>query len=304
MCSLCRAHKPQKSDPRPWIIHHILPHGISKSSHYLVVCRHNVCHCSCTRSRCYPAPAGQDFLLIFVGGLWAIVGAIIFPARKTSKQQLTVIGDPIQEQLQPQLTWQDKFRPLTSNLTIHSHYLQYAIVLAITGAVGMLIIQWFELSQGPWVLITVVNILFPAYSVIYLTINRVVHRTIGTIIGAIIAIMIIDSVQNIWLLTLIFFIFAIAYISFIKMKNYAFVVIFMTPAILLFVEIAYPTTNPTAPPLERIQNIFIGCVLSLVASSIWIAFRRKKSNLPLGRKRGMKLVSILDGSEENAGNND
>jgi len=32
------------------------------------------------------------------------------------------------------------------------------------------------------------------------------------------------------------------------------------------------------------ENIFIGCVLSLVASSIWIAFRRKKSNLHLERK--------------------
>jgi len=61
-------------------------------------------------------------------------------------------------------------------------------------------------------------------------------------------------------------------------------IIFMTVALLLFTQIAYPTTNPTAAPLERIQNIFIGCILSLVASSIWIAFRRKKSNLPLEHK--------------------
>jgi hypothetical protein len=60
------------------------------------------------------ALAGQNFLLIFVGGLWAIVGGIIFwMVRKTSKQQRTVTADPIQEQLQPQLTWQEKFRPLT-----------------------------------------------------------------------------------------------------------------------------------------------------------------------------------------------
>ena len=31
--------------------------------------------------------AGQNFLLIFVGGLWGIVGGIIFLARKTPKQQ-------------------------------------------------------------------------------------------------------------------------------------------------------------------------------------------------------------------------
>ena len=90
------------------------------------------------------ALAGQIFLLIFVGGLWAIVGGIIFLRSKTSKQQRTGTANPIQEQLQPQLTWQDRFRPLTSNLSIHSHHLQYAIVFAITGVVGMLIIQWFN----------------------------------------------------------------------------------------------------------------------------------------------------------------
>ena len=105
------------------------------------------------------ALAGQNFLLIFVGGLWAIVGGIIFLARKTPKQQSTVTANPIQEQLQPQLTWQDKFRPLTSNLSIHSKHFQYAIVFAITVAVGMLIVQWFKLSEGDWVLISVLVVL-------------------------------------------------------------------------------------------------------------------------------------------------
>ena len=91
--------------------------------------------------------AGQDFLLFFAGGLWAIVCGMIFPARKTSKQQGPVTANPFQEQHQPKLTWQDKFRPLTSNLSIHSQHFQYAIVLAITSAVGMLITQWFELSE-------------------------------------------------------------------------------------------------------------------------------------------------------------
>ena len=222
-------------------------------------------------------------MLLFVGGLWAIVGGIIFPARKTSKQQRTVTADPFQEQHLPKLTWQDRFRPLTSNLSIHSHHLQYAILFAITGAVGMLIVQWFKLPEGDWVLITVVVILAAAFSDISLTFRKVAHRIIGTIIGAVIALIIIGNVHDIWLLSLLFFIFSVAFLSFVKIKNYAFFVIFMTVTILLFVEISFPTTGPTAP-LERIQNIFIGCVLSLVASSIWIAFRLKKSDLPLGRK--------------------
>ena len=233
------------------------------------------------------ALAGQNFLLIFVGGLWAIVGGIIFLARKTPKQQSTVTADPIKEPLQPQLTWQDRLRPLTSNLSVHSKHFQYAIFFAITGAVGMLIVQWFKLQEGDWVLISVIVIQSVIlYSEISLTLRKVVHRIIGTIIGGIIALIIIESVQNIWLLTILFIIFCIACASFGKMvrTNYAFFVIYMTVTLLLFDEISYPTTDPTAAPLERIQNIFIGCILSLVASSIWIAFRRKKSDLPLGRK--------------------
>jgi uncharacterized membrane protein YccC len=135
-------------------------------------------------------------------------------------------------------------------------------------------------------LITVVNVLAPSFALTLnkaLGIQRIVHRIIGTIIGSIIALIIIDSVHNIWLLSLIFFIFTFAFISFLRIKNYAFFVIFMTPMILLLVEIAFPSTDVNAP-LHRIENIFIGCVLSLVAFSIWIVFTRKKSNLPLGRK--------------------
>ena len=224
------------------------------------VCQHLVFVIAIAISGCYPTLAGQDFLLFFAGGLWAIVGGMIFPARKTSKQQGTVTADPFQEQHQPKLTWQDKFRPLTSNLSIHSQHFQYAIVFAITGAVGMLITQWFELSEGDWVLITVVVLLLPAYSEISFTFKKLVHRIIGTTIGAVIAMIIIDNVQNIWLLSLFFFFFASAFTSFMKIKNYAFVWIFMTIVILLLFDITDPTADPTAS-LERIQNTFIGCVL-------------------------------------------
>src|ERR1044072_1159459 len=138
----------------------------------------------------------------------------------------------------------------------------------------MLIIQLFTLSSGDWILMTEVAILAPAFSDTSLTLTKVVHRIIGTIIGAIIAMIIIGNVHDISLLGLLYFIFTSAYLSFINIKNYAFVVIFMTVMVLLFIEISYPTLDPNAP-LYRIQNIFIGCVLSLVASSIWIAFIRK-----------------------------
>ncbi len=160
----------------------------------------------------------------------------------------------------------------------------------------MLIVQWFKLPDGDWVLATVVAILAPAFTDIALTLKRgqeevyqegllkVVHRIIGTIIGAVTILIIIDNVHNIWLLSLILFVYLSAYLSFVKIKNYAFKTIFTAGMALLFLEIIHPAPDPTAVSLERIQNVFIGCLLSLGATSIWIAFSRKKSNLPLGRK--------------------
>src|ERR1044072_9274346 len=100
----------------------------------------------------------------------------------------------------------------------------------------MLIIQLFTLSSGDWILMTEVAILAPAFSDISLTLTKVVHRIIGTIVGAIIAMIIIGNIHDIWLLGLLYFSFTSAYLSFINIKNYAFVVTFMTVMVLLFIE--------------------------------------------------------------------
>ena len=106
------------------------------------------------------------------------------------------------------------------------------------------------------------------------------HRIIGTIIGAVIALIIIGNVHNIALLSIIYFVFISAYLSFVKIKNYAFRITFVTVVVLVFLEIISPAADPAAASSERIMKIFIGGVLALVASSIWIAFRRNKSDLP------------------------
>lgn len=48
-------------------------------------------------------------------------------------------------------------------------YFQYALAIAITSAVGLLIAQWFELQEPSWVLITLVVILMPVYTDISLS---------------------------------------------------------------------------------------------------------------------------------------
>jgi Fusaric acid resistance protein-like len=229
---------------------------------------------------------GQAFLLVLIGGLWAILVGIIFPAHKFLKPHTTPdqsVRQQNHQQSQAKSTRQDRFKLFRSNLSIHSHYFQFAMTLAITSAVGLLIAQWFELQEPEWILISIVVILMPAYTDISLTFSKVVHRIIGTLIGAIIAIIIISSIDNQWLLMLLLLLFSCAYVSLIKTRNYAFQVIFMTVVILLLFDIPNPSTDPMAS-FARLQNIIIGSLLSLLAAFIVWIVPKTKSNKALGKE--------------------
>lgn len=231
-----------------------------------------------------PALAVPSLLLILAGGLWAVVGGKIFPVRIGSMQQDDMKDNSVQEQrVKTKVTWRDRIKPLTDNLSIHSQNFQYALVVAITAAIGMIISLWFELDEGIWIVITINVILNRNYYEISTswTVWKVGHRIIGTIIGAVIALIIIDNIQDIWLISFLLFIFMTVYLIFIRIKNYAFTVIFLTTSILLFIDIVNQSTS-SLTPLERIANIFIGSILCLAASIIWRSSSLRKSS-PLPR---------------------
>lgn len=210
-----------------------------------------------------------------------------FPAHKFLKPHTTTDQSVQEHHTQQPLvksTRQDRFKLFTRNLSIHSQYFQFAMALAITSAVGLLIAQWFELQESEWVLISIVVILMPAYTDISLTFSKVVHRIIGTCIGAIIAIVITSSIDNQWLLTLLLLLFSCVYASLVRTRNYAFQVIFMTVVILLLVDIPNPNTDSMAS-FARFLNIIIGSLLSLLSAFIIWIVPKTKSNPTLGSTR-------------------
>lgn len=81
--------------------------------------------------------------------------------------------------------------------------------------------------------------------------GRGVHRIIGTIIGGIIAVLIIEGIENKALLTLLLLLFSGIYVYVAGTKNYAFRMIFITVMVL--------------------ESIIIGALLSfLTLFVIWI----------------------------------
>jgi len=222
---------------------------------------------------------GIGSLDVLIGGLWAILLTAIFPSRKFFKRQTTdqsVQEHHQQQQSRAKLTWQDKFKPFTSNLSIHSKNFQYALAFAITSVIGLLITQWFKLPEPGWVLATIFAILVP-FADVYLDFNRGVHRIIGTIIGGIIAVLIIESIEDKALLTLLLLLFSGIYVYVAGTKNYAFRMIFVTVMVLLLIDIPNPSRDLISS-LIRFESIIIGALLSILTLFVAWIIPKTRSN--------------------------
>jgi uncharacterized membrane protein YgaE (UPF0421/DUF939 family) len=224
---------------------------------------------------------GIGSLEVLIGGLWAILLTAIFPSRKFFKRQTTDQSvqehqQQQQQQSQAKLIKQDRFKPFTSNLSIHSKYFQYALAFAITSAIGLLITQWFNLPEPAWVLATIFAILMPLTD-IYVGIGRGVHRIIGTIIGGIIAILIIGSTENEVLLSLLLLLFSGIYVYVAGTKNYAFRMLFVTVMVLLAIDIPNPSSDLMSP-LIRFESIIIGALLSFLTLFVFWIIPKTRSN--------------------------
>jgi uncharacterized membrane protein YccC len=114
--------------------------------------------------------------------------------------------------------------------------------------------------------------------------GRGMHRIIGTIIGCIIAIVIIESIENKVLLSLLLLLSASIYAYVVRTKNYAFRTIFVVVSVLLAADIPNPSRD-LITPLIRFENIIIGVSLSFVTLFIIWIVPKIKSNQAL-RKVG------------------
>ena len=131
---------------------------------------------------------GERFLLVIVGGLWGILGSIIPTAHSISKPKPKAEYLHVQPP-HPKVTYREWLKPLSSNLSLRSESLRFALTFAATGAIGLLIAVDLGLQKQYWVLITICIIFLRAnISTIFSFISM---RIIGTIAGAAIASVII-----------------------------------------------------------------------------------------------------------------
>jgi uncharacterized membrane protein YccC len=161
---------------------------------------------------------------------------------------------------------------LPDNLTFRSDTFRHSLRLSIAVITGYLFSLFFPLGHSYWILLTIVVILKPAYS---LTKSRNIDRLLGTILGIAIGIPFIYFIQDKTVLLLVMIVLMTGTYVYIR-KNYFISVLLMTPYIIIFFHLLNPATFK-AVLMDRFIDTVIGSAIAFGASLfLFPAWEREK----------------------------
>jgi uncharacterized membrane protein (TIGR01666 family) len=146
------------------------------------------------------------------------------------------------------------------NLTFSSNTFRHSIRVAIVMAIGFLIAKLMNSSHSYWILLTILVISKPGFS---LTKQRNYERLIGTVVGAFIGMGLLIYVHDKHTLFFILLFCMIGAYSF-QRKNYVVSVLFMTPYILVLYD--FLGMGNLSIARERIYDTLIGSGIAVLGS--------------------------------------
>lgn len=155
------------------------------------------------------------------------------------------------------------FRLLVSNLNYSSNIFRYSLRMAAAIIVGYILSNYLPVGHSYWILLTIVVILKPAYS---LTRQRNIERLIGTLAGGILGVLVLMFVTNAQWLLFILIISMTGAFSLMRTR-YAVSVALLT----LYVLVAFYLLKPgdyTPIFKDRIIDTLIGSVISIVLTRL------------------------------------
>ena len=152
-----------------------------------------------------------------------------------------------------------------NNLNFNSNIFRHSLRVAISLFAGYLISLFFNLGHSFWILLTIVVILKPAYS---LTKKRNSDRIAGTLAGIIVGVIILFTVKKALMLLIIMLIFMAASYMFIRTK-YFISVFLMTTYLVIFFHLIYPGSI-TSILTDRITDTAIGSAIAFLASLFFV----------------------------------
>ncbi|HZE83902.1 MAG TPA: FUSC family membrane protein [Puia sp.] len=150
---------------------------------------------------------------------------------------------------------------LRENLTLRSNIFRHSLRVSIATIAGYLISRFLPLGHGYWILLTIIVILKPAYS---LTKKRNFERLTGTFAGALAGLLIIYFISDRAALFALMVLFMIGTYAFLR-TNYLICVTLMTPYVLLLFHLLYPTDFRTIIS-DRVIDTAIGSGIAFLAN--------------------------------------
>jgi uncharacterized membrane protein (TIGR01666 family) len=155
---------------------------------------------------------------------------------------------------------------ILENFSLKSNIFRHSLRVSIATTAGYIIASILPFGHHEyWILLTVVVILKPAYS---LSKRRNYERLIGTLGGALIGLLLLYFIKDIRVLFVLMILFMIATYVFIRTK-YLVAVIMMTPYVLLIFHLLYPS-NFRIILSDRVIDTAIGSAIAFLASILII----------------------------------
>ncbi|MEP6750186.1 MAG: FUSC family membrane protein [Bacteroidota bacterium] len=150
---------------------------------------------------------------------------------------------------------------LRDNLSLRSDIFRHALRVSIAATFGYVLSHLLMLGHSYWILLTIIVILKPAYSI---TKKRNYQRVLGTIAGALAGILILYFIKDNKALFFIMLVLMTATYSFIR-TNYLLAVICMTPYVLLLFHLLNSGVFKTIIT-DRIIDTAIGSAIAFAAN--------------------------------------
>ncbi|MHA4808247.1 FUSC family protein [Flavitalea flava] len=147
------------------------------------------------------------------------------------------------------------------NLTLHSDIFRHSLRVSIATIAGYLISVFLPFGHSYWILLTVIVIMKPAYS---LTKKRNFERLAGTVTGAMAGLLILFFIKDRTALFVLMILFMIGTYAFLR-TQYLVAVALMTPYILLLFHLLYPSDFHTILS-DRVIDTAIGSAIAFMAN--------------------------------------
>lgn len=154
---------------------------------------------------------------------------------------------------------------ILDNLNFKSDIFRHAVRVSVATLAGYIISSFLAFGHGYWILLTIIVIMKPGYS---LTKQRNVQRLIGTLAGALVGFLSMFLIKDPKVLFVLMILFMMLTYVFIR-TNYLIAVTMTTPYVLLLFHLLYPIDFRTILT-DRVIDTAIGSAISFIASLLII----------------------------------